>query len=65
MVSVVVQNYISGNNVRTVGVDGNFVGFALAATGVVRDSVNWEDSDGDGMPNAIDECPNQHAQSMI
>ena len=61
---VVVQaNYISpGNNPGTVGVDGNSVGFALAATGVVRDSVNWEDSDGDGMPNAIDECPNQHAQ---
>ncbi|MEC7177707.1 MAG: S8 family serine peptidase [Candidatus Thermoplasmatota archaeon] len=62
---VVVQaNYISpGNNQAAVGVDGNYVGFALAAKGVVRDSVNWEDSDGDGLPNAIDECPNQHTQS--
>ena len=58
-------NYISpGNNPGTVGIDGNSVGFALAAKGVIRDSINWEDSDGDGLPNAVDVCPNQHAQSF-
>jgi hypothetical protein len=57
-------NYVSpGNNPGTVGIDGDSVGFALAAKGVIRDSINWEDSDGDGMPNAIDLCPNQNAQS--
>ena len=30
----------------------------------MRDSINWEDSDGDGLPNAVDVCPNQHAQSF-
>ena len=58
-------NYISpGNSPGTVGIDGNSVGFALAAKGVIRDSINWEDSDGDGLPNAVDVCPNQHAQSF-
>ena len=57
--------YISpGNSPGTVGVDGNRVGFALAAKGVIRDSINWEDSDGDGLPNVLDMCPNQHAQSF-
>ena len=56
-------NYVSRNNPGTVGIDGDSVGFALAAKGVIRDSINWEDSDGDGMPNAIDLCPNQNAQS--
>ena len=61
---VIDANYISpGNNPGTVGVDGDSVGFALAAKGVIRDSTNWEDSDGDGLPNAVDMCPNQHAQS--
>ena len=62
---VITANYISpGNSPGTVGIDGDSVGFALAAKGVVRDSINWEDSDGDGLPNAVDVCPNQHAQSF-
>ena len=59
----VVANYIApGNSVGGVGVDGDRSGFALAAKGVIRDSINWEDSDGDGLPNANDACPNQNAQ---
>ena len=54
-------NYISpGNSPGGVGVDGDRTGFALAAKGVIRDSINWEDSDGDGLPNAVDLCPNQN-----
>ena len=57
-------NYISpGNSPGSVGVDGDRTGFALAAKGVIRDSINWEDSDGDGLPNAVDLCPNQNPQS--
>ena len=56
----VTANYVApGNSQGTVGVDGDSVGFAIAAKGVIRDSINWEDSDGDGLPNAVDMCPNQ------
>ena len=56
-------NYIApGNSPGTVGVDGNRLGFAVAVKGVVRDSINWEDSDGDGIANAEDLCPNEHPQ---
>lgn len=59
----ITANYVApGNSHGTVGVDGNRVGFALAAKGVIRDSTNWEDSDGDGLPNAVDLCPNQNSQ---
>ncbi len=59
----VFANYIApGNSVGTVGVDGDRVGFALAAKGVIRDTNNWEDSDGDGLPNALDLCPNESAK---
>ena len=64
----VTANYVApGNSQGTVGVDGDSVGFAIAAKGVIRDSINWEDSDGDGLPNAVDMCPNQssyHTMSM-
>ena len=57
-------NYVApGNTPGSVGVDGDRVGFALAAKGVIRDSQNWEDSDGDGIANAVDLCPNQHSQN--
>ena len=56
-------NYIApGNSPGTVGVDGNRLGFAVAVKGVVRDSINWEDSDGDGIANAEDLCPDEHPQ---
>ena len=59
----ITANYVApGNSQGTVGVDGDRVGFALAAKGVIRDSTNWEDSDGDGLPNAVDLCPNQNSQ---
>ena len=53
--------YISpSNNPGYTGVGGDRVGFALAVKGVVRDSVNWEDSDGDGLANVEDSCPNEN-----
>ena len=56
-------NYIApGNSPGTVGVDGNRIGFAVAVKGVSRDSINWEDADGDGIANAEDLCPNEHPQ---
>ncbi len=56
-------NYIApGNSPGTVGVDGNRIGFAVAVKGVSRDSINWEDGDGDGVANAEDLCPNEHPQ---
>jgi hypothetical protein len=56
-------NYIApGNSPGTVGVDGNRLGFAVAVKGVVRDSINYEDSDGDGVANAEDLCPDEHPQ---
>ena len=56
-------NYIApGNSPGTVGVDGNRIGFAVAVKGVSRDSINWEDADGDGVANAEDLCPNEHPQ---
>lgn len=54
--------YVSpGNSVHSVGIDGNRMGFALAVQGVVRDSQAWSDSDGDGVVNMLDECPNEDA----
>ena len=59
---VVSANYVSpGGSAGAVGLDGDRVGFALAAKGVIRDSTNWEDSDGDGLPNAMDNCPNENS----
>jgi len=56
-------NYIApGNSPGTVGIDGNRLGFAVAVKGVARDSINWEDADGDGIANAEDLCPNEHPQ---
>ncbi len=53
--------YISpGQNSGYTGVGGDRVGFALAAKGVIRDSLNWEDSDGDGFANVEDSCPNEN-----
>tara|TARA_X000001036_G_scaffold436907_1_gene481006 strand:- start:37 stop:3225 length:3189 start_codon:yes stop_codon:yes gene_type:complete len=58
-------NYIApGNSPGTVGVDGNRLGFAVAVKGVARDSINWEDADGDGIANAEDLCPNEHPQQF-
>jgi len=54
--------YISPSNTNnSVGIDGSKVGFALAVQGIQRDSDSWEDSDGDGVPNVADDCPNQNA----
>ena len=54
--------YVSpGNSANAVGIDGGRMGFALAIQGVVRDSKAWSDSDGDGVVNLNDECPNQNA----
>ena len=50
-----------GNSVDAVGIDGNRMGFSLAVQGVVRDSQAWSDSDGDGVVNLNDGCPNQNA----
>ena len=56
-------NFVSpGNKPGTVGIDGDRIGFALAAKGVIRDSTNWGDSDGDGISNSVDICPNQNPQ---
>ena len=39
---VVSANYVSpGGSAGAVGLDGDRVGFALAAKGVIRDSTNW------------------------
>lgn len=54
--------YVSpGNQNNSIGIDGNQIGFALAVEGVQRDSYSWEDGDGDGVANIIDDCPNQNA----
>ena len=53
--------YVSpGTNSGYVGIGGNKVGFALVSKGVIRDSTNWEDSDGDGLANVEDSCPNEN-----
>ena len=53
--------YVSpGQNPGYTGMGGNKVGFALAVKGVIRDSLNWEDSDGDGFANIEDSCPNEN-----
>ena len=55
--------YISpSENPGYTGIGGDRVGFALAAKGVVRDSLNWEDSDSDGLANIEDICPNENPQ---
>jgi hypothetical protein len=54
--------YVSpGNSPGYLGISGNKVGFSLAAKGVIRDSTNWEDSDGDGFANVEDICPNENS----
>ena len=52
--------YVSpGPNAGYLGIGGDRVGFALVAKGVIRDSTSWEDSDGDGLANIQDSCPNE------
>ena len=50
-----------GNVSDGVGLDGTRTGFALAVKGVVRDAVDWNDADGDAVPNIEDGCPTQNA----
>jgi len=58
---VIRARYISpSQNPGYTGIGGDRVGFALAVKGVVRDSLNWEDSDGDGLANVEDLCPNEN-----
>ena len=48
-----------GPNAGYIGLGGDKVGFALVSKGVIRDSTSWEDSDGDGLANIEDSCPNE------
>lgn len=50
-----------GNLADGVGLDGSRTGFALAVQGVDRDAMDWLDGDGDLVPNAEDNCPNENA----
>ena len=50
-----------GNVQGGVGLDGTHTGFSLAVKGVERDTDDWDDNDGDGVPNLDDACPNQNA----
>ena len=57
---VVRARYLSpGNNPGYTGVGGDRLRFALAAKGVVRASLNWEDSAADGFANAKDSSPTE------
>jgi len=57
-IEVFANNITNGTNQGGVGVNGNRLGFALAATGINENPWEWQDEDNDNVINEIDQCPN-------
>ena len=54
----IVARYVQpGEQIGSVGLDGDAVGYSLIVQGVDRDSTDHLDGDGDGVPNIDDACP--------
>lgn len=61
-VNVRARNVTIGNSTGGLGIDGDRVGFALAARGLVRESL---DSDGDGVSNFLDLCSDTAISDVV
>ena len=64
-IDVFANNVSNGSNDGGVGVNGNRLGFALAATGIDDDPWVWQDRDDDGVINEIDQCPDTFSGAPI
>ena len=56
-IEVYAKKIASGVSPGTVGIEGDRLGFALAATGIDQFPWEWGDEDGDGVINEFDQCP--------
>jgi len=61
VIEVRARNVYVGNSTDSLGVDGDSVGFALAASGVVRNPWEWSDDDSDDVLNENDECLDENS----
>jgi len=61
-VKVRARNITIGNSTGGLGIDGDRIGFALAARGLVRESV---DGDGDGVADFLESCPNTNLGEVV
>ena len=64
-IEIFASNITEGVNLGGVGVNGNRLGFALAATGIDEDPWAWQDEDEDGVLNEIDQCPNTYIGAPV
>ena len=62
---VYAKKIASGVSPGTVGVEGDRLGFALAATGIDQFPWEWDDEDGDGVINELDGCPDTFFGAMV
>ena len=56
LISVEAEWVGEGNEINSIGVQGDRIGISLAALGVIREPVVWKDDDGDGVLNEDDLC---------
>ena len=62
---VYAKKIASGVSPGTVGVEGDRLGFALAATGIDQFPWEWGDEDEDGIINELDECPDTFFGAVV
>ena len=62
---VYAKKVASGVSPGTVGVEGDRLGFALAATGIDQFPWEWTDDDGDGVINEFDQCPDTFLGAVV
>ena len=61
LISVDAEWIGEGNEINSIGIQGDRIGISLAALGVIREPVIWNDDDDDGILNENDLCLEQNA----
>jgi len=63
-IEVRARHVFVGNSSNSLGIDGDSIGFSLAANGVVKDPWQWSDDDLDGVLNEDDSCLEENSSGF-